>query len=43
MKEGLGVVGPVYHPSKNVKNKMGLFEPPLNPHLGKEGKFSNSS
>jgi len=43
MKEGLGVVGPVYHPSKNVKNKMGLFEPPLNPLLGKEGKFSNMS
>jgi len=40
MKEGLGVVGSEYHPSKNVKNKTGLFEPPLYSLYKKEGNSS---
>jgi len=31
------VVGPVFVPSKRIKNKPDLFEPPLIPLLRKEG------
>jgi hypothetical protein len=46
MKEGLGVVGPVFFVHKNVKNVEERFEPPLpigmpmaDHFVGKEGTF----